>query len=353
MGFLGYHADYIAAGYHHTWPTPYPGPDVLFDGLDGVIDGVYMEPYNYPDWPPYHVGLATDGAKAWTLDSFYDADSRPEVENLQPNLLTGSCIDIQLAYAFVQEYALEGNHLKSILRVMVYAPYEGVAAEEDFIWSIQVHQVWEIPVPTTIELDPPTDYAIAGAEDTTLAATVLDQFGEPMPNVDVYFTSKVLEGTVTETFDDTLIDETDDSGNVASSWGKTSGQWGVEEITAWVDNGSLSGLSSNKAIIQWIYDDTQAAPMVVDSLSYLPDLANATAGQSRVVVDPGIAPWGGKTLRVYTNPGTDFIGGATYVTGSGASINTSVTWTSADVLYVGANSDNTDGVPNWLYDEAP
>ncbi len=353
MGFLGYHADYIAAGYHHTWPTPYPGPDVLFDGLDGVIDGVYMEPYNYPDWPPYHVGLATDGAKAWTLDSFYDADSRPEVENLQPNLLTGSCIDIQLADAFVQEYALEGNHLKSILRVMVYAPYEGVAAEEDFIWSIQVHQVWEIPVPTTIELDPPTDYAIAGAEDTTLAATVLDQFGEPMPNVDVYFTSKVLEGTVTETFDDTLIDATDDSGNVASSWGKTSGQWGVEEITAWVDNGSLSGLSSNKAIIQWIYDDTQAAPMVVDSLSYLPDLANATAGQSRVVVDPGIAPWGGKTLRVYTNPGTDFIGGATYVTGSGASINTSVTWTSADVLYVGANSDNTDGVPNWLYDEAP
>ena len=37
--------------------------NAIFDGFDGVLD----------DEAPDDVGLATDGAKAWTLDGFYRA----------------------------------------------------------------------------------------------------------------------------------------------------------------------------------------------------------------------------------------------------------------------------------------
>ena len=54
--------------------------------------------------------------------------------------------------------------------------------------------MWEEPVPTEITLEVTPDYAIAGSEFQTLTATVLDQFGDPMPNVVLTVNSTRLEG---------------------------------------------------------------------------------------------------------------------------------------------------------------
>ena len=119
--------------------------------------------------------------------------------------------------------------------------------------------------------------------------------------------------------------------------------------TAWVDDGSPNGLESNKSVLQWIYDDGCGVDIQVDPGSWN-HVVSAADGQSRVEVTNGFTPWSGKTLRVYTNPGTEFIGAATYVNTTGASINTSVQWETGDPFYLNANSDNTDEIPNWIYD---
>lgn len=344
LGFLGYHADYPMTANQYQFPSNYPGAVVPFDGFDGVIDGVYSEPWNYPDWPSspnYHVGLATDGAKAWTLNGFYDAGGEL---GIQPNLLTGSRVDIQLADALRE--GAEGIHLKSILRVMVYSPADGLVKEELPIWSVQVHNVWEIPVPTTIELEPSIDWPVAGLEETQLTLTVLDQFGDPMPDVPVYLNSTVLEGTIAPEWNDELVGVTDENGNLAITHsGQDSGEWGVEQVRARVDNGSPTGLVSDPTIIQWVYDDTGSS--LVDTL----------ASQSVVKVNPGILSWSGKVIRVYTNPAlslqNEFVGSRTYVASSGAAISTSVDWESGKRIYLNANSVDTDEVPNWIVDQVP
>ena len=356
QGFLGYHAQYLAASYNYEWPSDYYGADEMFDGFDGVIDGLYTAgPYGVdPNWPDDHVGLATDGAKAWTLDGYYDADDSDAV-SIEPNLLTGSNIDIQLADAFVDNEGLAGHHLESILRVMVYAPADGLVQEGTYLWSVQVHQVWEVPVPTTIVLAPSTDFSVAGSESTTLTATVLDQFDIPMPYVDVYFDSEVLEGDITQNFTDDLVDMTDENGNVGVDLQQLEGTWGVEQVTAWVDDGTTDGLTSNVSLIQWIFDDSQATRSLhtVDPAAiYGFNLVAAVVGQQRVTMIPGFLPWNGKNIWVYANPGaTGWVGAGTYVTGVGLNVTTSVTWGPAGQgLYLKANSSNTDEIPNWIYD---
>ena len=48
--------------------------------------------------------------------------------------MTGSNIDIQLADD-ITGAAEAAIHVKSILRVMVYAPHDGLVKEGDYIWS--------------------------------------------------------------------------------------------------------------------------------------------------------------------------------------------------------------------------
>ena len=187
--------------YTYTWQRyPWPvDPDVFFSGFDGVLeDGADPVLADAPD----EIGLATDGAKAWTLDGYF----RPvytdpiSIGPVTPNLQTGSQIDIQLADD-ITGAAADAIHVKSILRVMVYAPADGLVQEGEYLWSYQVHQVWAEPIPSKIVLTPSTDYAIAGepgtGEEQTVVAQVLDQFGDEMPDVEVSFESTLLEGVLT------------------------------------------------------------------------------------------------------------------------------------------------------------
>jgi len=370
MGFVDYHSDYLAAAATYSWPQPYPGADQRFDGFDGVLDGMYLGSEYWsidPAWPTSHVGLATDGAKAWTLDSYYDADEGPGVD-IQPNALTGSGVYIQLADSFVEEYALSGRHLKSILRVEVYAPHDGLVIEGEPLWSWQVHQVWEIPVPTTIELDPEIDYVIAGDganhQTATITATVFDQFGDHMAFVDVYFQSKVLEGYLDAgSFLAPL--QTDENGNVSVVRQQTdSGAWGVEELVAVFDSDGdtlieTSDVRSNKAVIQWVFDDSDGDVLRDgDGVPYLPatDLVRVAADQQRVLMIPGVTPLGGKNVWVYESPAAEaFVGAGIYVSTAatwGLNASTSVTWDDGDGVWLKTYSTDTDDAPNWIYDQA-
>jgi hypothetical protein len=235
---------------------------------------------------------------------------------------------------------------------MVYAPYDGLVTEGDYIWSYQVHQVWEEPVPTTITLAVTPDYAIAGLEFQTLTATVLDQFGDPMPNVELTVDSTKLEGNFTPQFTAATALPTDENGNVViGPWMQPAGRWGVERVVA-----TAGAATSNAALIQWIYDDTWSAGtgrLDIDGLGttfYGPNLVQGTQGASSVAVSSGFTPWNGRALLVFAAPGGSAISAArTYVSSSSLSITTTAALGTA--FFVNAsNSTNTDGRPNWIYD---
>jgi hypothetical protein len=347
LGFLAYYGDIDHVAYTYTWPRyPEPvDPEVVFNGFDLVLENVTP-----PALPlaPTELGLATDGAKAWTLDGYFIPEQSTEV---RANLLTGSNLDIQLADD-ITGAGEDSIHVKSILRVMVYAPYDGLVTEGDYIWSYQVHQVWEEPVPTAITLAVTPDYAIAGLEFQTLTATVLDQFGDPMPNVELTVDSTKLEGNFTPQFTAATALPTDENGNVViGPWMQPAGRWGVERVVA-----TAGAATSNAALIQWIYDDTWSAGtgrLDIDGLGttfYGPNLVQGTQGASSVAVSSGFTPWNGRALLVFAAPGGSAISAArTYVSSSSLSITTTAALGTA--FFVNAsNSTNTDGRPNWIYD---
>jgi hypothetical protein len=203
--FYEYWTDPLTAAKHYydsnfVWSYD---ADELFDGFDGVYDGVYDGFFYWDEfdeeWVLFEdICLATDGAKAWTLDG-----GMVETEDgVVANKLEGSNIDIQLADTWPLQLMEEwgypvGVHFKNILRVMVYAPGDGPAMGETPIYSAQVHHVWEIPVPTTIDISPAADvnrWADGDIEHHQVTATVRDQFGNPMPDVEVQFQGQPTEG---------------------------------------------------------------------------------------------------------------------------------------------------------------
>ena len=227
-----------------------------YDQYTGINpDGSFYN-YVYPYWRgdgPFYNGpyfgdygnLLTDGAKAWTMDGYFD------YEGITPNLLTGSNVDVQLAEFVTSDYP----HTKSIVKIMVYAPADGLVKDKAPIWEYQVHKVWEAPVVTTVTLTPAADYANAGdtnpGEVQTVTATVLDQFNHPMLGVPVTFNAVDLEGQLTMTGDITPIDNvTNALGQVNCTWFQSFGDWGVQEVTATAD-----GVDSDVSTIQWIYVD--------------------------------------------------------------------------------------------------
>jgi len=327
MGFDGYYADMLAAEYTYDWPSGWWADDI-FDGFDGVLDGWY----DYSD-----VGLATDGAKAWTLDGFYD-------DGYVVNELTGSNVDIKLADARPWWYFNEGltpEHVKSILRVMVYAPADGLVKEGTPIWSTQVHQVWEAPVPTTITLTPET--AINEYEGYhTLSAVVLDQFGDPVPGVwvDFYATQTEGDGALYDYDgfeydpDDPFGAETDEDGLAQVIVYDDS--WGHYEFTAVVDS-----VESNTVDKYWaysLYDLDDAYFEWSDGYNdlYLPDLGDCNNN----------LPY-----KVHLNgPAGTVVANGTYDAGGVNVAQTSVSLAEDDVLwieFVGADLD--DNCPNWVY----
>ncbi len=267
------------------------------------------------------------------------------------NSLTGSSIDIQLAddITGARDAAI---HVESILRIIVYAPHDGLAIEKDYIWSYQVHQIWEEPVPTTILLEPATYYAVAGRESVTLTAKVLDQFNNVMPGIPVTVESTKLEGAMTRLFAGESPGVTDAEGYVAiGPWSQAPGDWGVERVVA-----SAGEANSNPANVQWVFDDSAGVVLTVGGSSYSGVVGNrlvwGTEGASVVSVAPGISPWSGRTLSVFAAPGGSAMSlAATYVSSSVLDINTTVPL--GLFFYVGVtNGTDTDGRPNWIYDRS-
>ena len=361
--FYAYEDFADSAWYGYEWPSTFSSADAMFDGFDGYAgDGYY--PLLTDTAPP--VGLATDGAKAWTLDGYFDASALWGVNSIEPNLLTGSNIDIQLAEGDNRE----ADHYKSILRVEVYAPGDGLTKDGSYIWSTQVHQVWEVPEATTISISPTTDYAVAGKETESVTVSVKDQFGNPYPGETVYLNTGILEGTVLGIAPNTAV-TTDSNGLAVYSLTQAAGSWGVETVTATFDTWTLPPAPSPSAtsIIQWIYDDTQANPIVIGSgTPAYPRGANgylmATNGQQKVVVSAGLNFWDGRTLQVFLNPGGNvagILGSGLYDHTNPVDISTNLhTWVGSgtasaptgEAYFVHAVSTDIDGVPNWMYDKA-
>ena len=234
---------------------------------------------------------------------------------------------------------------------MVYAPANGLVQEGTYLWSYQVHQVWDEPVPTKIVLTPSTDYAIAGGEYQTVVAQVLDQFGDEMPLIDVSFASTELEGDLTNLAEDEPMPViTDENGNAGISWEQDPGDWGVEKVVAYLDydlDGSYDTgeLASNASLIQWIYVDNEGAPG---------DLVCAGSDTQKVTAYSGaLTDWNGDVLYVWLNPAGNVAGSLghfTYVTASGVTWSTTLhTWISGEGFFVSdSNSTNTDEVVNWV-----
>ena len=220
----------------YTWQRyPWPvDPDDFFNGFDGVLEDVRLScrllttSVSPPTAP--RLGRSTATYRPVYTDPI-------SIGPVTPNLHTGSQIDIQLADD-ITGAAEDAIHFKSILRVMVYAPADGLVQEGTYLWSYQVHQVWAEPIPTTIVLTPSTDYAIAGGENQTVVAQVLDQFGDRCRYVDVSFrpSNGVLERRgLTNLAGDDLPVITDENGNAAVAWDQAPGDWGVEKVVAYLD----------------------------------------------------------------------------------------------------------------------
>jgi hypothetical protein len=195
---------------------------------------------------------------------------------------------------------------------------------------------------TTVTHTATTQYAVAGLEDAQVTVTVRDQFGHSLPHVEVLLSSTALEGSGLAFLSSYSIGVTDENGNAAYSWGQDSGDWGVEQVTAWVDDGTPDGLTSIVAVIQWIYND-------VDT-----DYIGAVSGQHKVTVVSGYAAWNGMTLEAYLNPRGPVLGSGTYVSTVGLSfITITHTWSTSEAVFVGATSTNSDGKPNWMSNVVP
>ena len=195
---------------------------------------------------------------------------------------------------------------------------------------------------TTSTSLPKVDHCIAGREAETITPTVRDQFGNPMPGVEVFLTSDILEGQGLTPLN-LSIGYTDAFGNVAYTWEQnTSGAWGVERVKARVNNGTPAGLTSVYRMVQWVYDDT------------VTDFVGAVAGQQVVSVFDGYTPWNGLTVKAYLNPKGIVLGSARYVSSTDLSFSTSLhTWISGQAFFIGAVSADDDGKPNWMYNVVP
>lgn len=280
------------------------------------------------------VGLLTDGAKAWTMDGYYNPDG------IMPNLLTGSNVDIQLA----EDPAVAGEpHAKSIVKVMVYAPHDGLVLGGTPIWEYQVHKVWYAPIATTITMSPARQIAVAGVDVVSTSATVLDQYGNPMAGASVDFAS--TEGDESSApgalGGGTYSATTNSSGVAVWNIGQSTGEWGIELVNA--TSGSAS--SAAPAVIDWALktNTTQAyttnGSQVLHISLFTPSIIDA---------------WDGLVVAAYLNPLAAEIGHATYDASNYLNITTSHTFATGQFWYANAAaSTDADGAPNWLYGVTP
>lgn len=333
LQLAGYQAPVGQAYSQYVFGNPEP-PDMidLFDGFDGFDD----------DAVESEVRLATDGAKAWTRDGYF----RTRDGRIIPNLATGSSVDIQLAE---DEELYDSPHYKSILRVMVYAPADGLVQEGAYVWSYQVHQVWEVPVPTTITLMPAEGCQVAGLGSHTVVATVRDQFGSAMEDVSVSWTRTRLEGDLDQLGIPPASYLTGADGTTSITLNQNAGNWGVEEVVA-----SVGDVKSNTALVQWAYDD-RVGEITVRGIPYSFDLVSPGVGGTQVVVAAGFTPWSGLTIQVANGVCGAPISTGTYTYSASGPLNitTGVLESAFAVHAIATSNANTDERPNWVYDMNP
>jgi len=241
----------------------------------------------------------------------------------------------------------EGNvtdapHAKSIIKILVYAPADGLVLGGSPIWEYQVHKVWSIPVATSITLAPASVMAIAGLETATLTATVFDQFDTPMEGVAVDFTFVTLEGEGLLAGDVGPL-PTDEGGLANNNVSQAPGSWGVQTVVA-----STAGIESNTSTIQWIYQDGTGTLNGGD-------LVQSLLTESSTTVFFGFEPWEGLTLNVYDAPGGSSLGSGSYDDEADLTIPTPTNvWGLLERFFVAAPaSTNTDEIPNWVTDVVP
>ena len=281
------------------------------------------------DGPPFGpwTPLMTDGAKAWTLDGYYDNG-----EEIVPNSHTGSHIDVQLAE--YPDMVSEAGHFKSIVKVMVYAPADGVVIDQAPIWHYQVHKVWEAPVVTDIVLTPASDVNQTD-EDHTVTATVYDQFGQIMAGVDVDFIGTFQEGatpgyTTGMTYNYGTF--TTDGDGVATTTG-ASPVWAL-----WTIKATANGVSSNTV---WKYWALEQIDIIADA--------------DNVFVPAGLgAALNGQTFNVrkFTPDGV-VIATGTYNNAVGTAVSSSSWFSGGELFWVEfPNDSTTNGIANWYYNWA-
>jgi hypothetical protein len=313
-----------------TWPIRHSG--FGFDAYQ-EIDGIGE-------------GLLTDGAKAWTLNGFVPANVDQaelldvSVGDIIPNKLTGSNIDIQLAEDPAE--ATDASHFKSILKVMVYAPANGLVTDQTPIWEYQVHKIWVEPIPTTITLTPASQVKIAGNENATLTGTVLDQFGTPMAGETVTIVTSILEGTALGNIDGDYT--TDAFGRITLTWGQGTTDWGVQSVVA-----SDGAAVSAPAIVDWALNDS---PNGFNNTYTQADEGTTTVLLYGLTDFPA---WDNKTASVSLSPGGAVLGTGTYDTA--ADVNVSVpshTWSvsTSEPFFVHFAGTNGDDAPNWVYNQS-
>ncbi len=233
-----------------------------------------------------------------------------------------------------------GMDYTDIVNVSVYAP-------DGTLWKhFSVTKEWAAPVATTITLTPASQVRAAGVESASVTATVLDQFGNPMPNEDVTLTATVLESSATSTPAVTLTDPTgtfatNAQGQYTLTWTQPDDAWGVQKVVA-TDGAATSG----SVIVQWalnVADDDTG------------DLADFTAGTQTVALNhtppnayaPGL---GGMTATMLLTTDGTAIGSGVFNNSAEVFVPVSHLWTGTDHMWVHfATSIDTDGIPNWLY----
>jgi Bacterial Ig-like domain (group 1)/S-layer homology domain len=281
------------------------------------------------------VDLVTDGAKAWTLDGY----SLNSDNNLLVNTLTGSNVDLVLAEnpALVDNPNLPGfqpyTHFKSLVKIFVYAPADGLVQGGTPIWSTTIHKSWEVPVATTITLSPASQVKVAGLESATVTGVVLDQFGAPVVGQVVNVATTKLEGVLTNAPAATYT--TDSLGKITMTWNQAIGDWGVQSIVA-----TAGAATSNTALVDWALWD-------IDSV-----YTQANIGTTSVLLKAStdFPAWDSKTASVSLTAGGTVLGTGIYDALNNVVVNVAHTWpVIPEFFFVHFAGTNLDLAPNYVY----
>lgn len=333
-----------------------------FDGQGGARKGINAQrslPFAAIIDPVTGLPLATDGAKAWTRDGFFipgllngEFVTGQQVNGgLAVNMQTGSNVDVVLFEDPANPVMLNSaggpanvdpvtqqvaTHFKSIIKILVYAPADGLVVDQTPIFSQQVHKVWAEAVAAEVVLTPAFDVNVPG-DFHTLTATVSDQLGNPVVGASVEFVAEALEGNVTDgVLEDvntgSTVVLTNASGVATLTY--TENDFGVQRIRAFVTDLQGNVLVSNAVIKDWAEEE------------------NMDFAGDDVILQAGDADHDGMSFNVrlgaFNGP---IIGSGTYTDALGAVVDTTHNFVEDEEVWIQwLNSNNFDDISNYWFD---